>query len=246
MNFKHLTFKHIKLDKIDSTNSYLYDLNATTKQINGTVISAKNQTLGKGQTGNTWHTEEDKNLTFSVLTYTNTKPKHAFYLNIIASLAVQKALSDLNITAKIKWPNDILVNQKKIAGILIENQINGDIINQSIIGIGLNVNQSIFNSELNATSILNEGISVEIEDVLNQIYGYLDFYYNLLLESNFKLLLKHYYTHLFWHNQIGTFKNETSEFKALVMGISDIGLLELRLLDNTTKYYDIKDVKFLY
>lgn len=246
MNFKHLTFKHIKLDKIDSTNSYLYDLNADTKQVNGTLVSAKNQTLGKGQTGNSWYTEEDKNLTFSVLTYPKTQPKHAFYLNIITSLAVQKALSDINISAKIKWPNDILVNQKKIAGILIENQINGNNIHQSIIGIGLNVNQSTFKPELNATSILNEGVSVETDDVLTQIYGYLDFYYNLLLESNFKLLLKLYYTHLFWHNQIGTFQDTTSEFKALLMGISDIGLLELRLLDNTTRHYDIKDVKFIY
>jgi BirA family biotin operon repressor/biotin-[acetyl-CoA-carboxylase] ligase len=172
MNYKHLTFKHIKLDKIGSTNSYLYDLNTVTKQVNGTIVSARNQTLGKGQKGNTWHTEEDKNLTFSVLTYPKTKPKYAFYLNIIASLAVHKALSDLNIHAKIKWPNDILVNKKKIGGILIENQINADGINQSIIGIGLNVNQSVFKTNLNATSILNEGVSVEINDILNQIYGY--------------------------------------------------------------------------
>ena len=63
---------------------------------------------------------------------------------------------------------------------------------------------------------------------------------------NFKLLVKHYYTHLFWHNQIGTFIEGELEFNALVMGISDIGLLELRLLNNTTKHYDIKDVKFKY
>lgn len=246
MIFKHFTPKHIKLNQIESTNSYLHDLNVKIKQKNGTLVSAKNQTLGKGQKGNTWVSEEGKNLTFSIVTYPNIKVKSAFYLNIIASLAVQKALSDLTITAKIKWPNDILVNQKKIGGILIENQINGNSINQSIIGIGLNINQSTFNSNLNATSIINEGVTVAIEDVLIQIYGYLDFYYNLLIQSNFKLLRQHYYKHLFWHNQIGIFKDEKSEFKALIMGISDIGLLELRLLDNTTNYYDIKDVKFIY
>jgi len=246
MTFKHFIHKHIKLEQIGSTNSYLYDLNLENRQENGTIVSAKHQTSGKGQTGNTWLTEENKNLTFSVVTYPKIKPKHAFYLNIIAALAVQKALADLSIKAKVKWPNDILVNKKKIGGILIENQINGQLIHQSIIGIGLNVNQSIFDSTINATSIKNEGISIEIEDMLQQIYGYLDFYYNLLLESNFKLLLKHYYTHLFWHNEIGTFSEENSEFKALLIGISDIGLLELRLLDNTTKFYDIKDIKFIY
>jgi len=246
MTFKHFIHKHIKLEQIGSTNSYLYDLNIENRQENGTIVSAKNQTSGKGQTGNTWLTEENKNLTFSVITYPKIKPKHAFYLNIIAALAVQKALTDLSIKAKVKWPNDILVNKKKIGGILIENQINGQFIHQSIIGIGLNVNQSIFDSTLNATSIKIEGVIIEIEDILQQVYGYLDFYYNLLLESNFNLLLKHYYSHLFWHKEIGTFSDKNSEFKALLIGISDIGLLELRLLDNTTKFYDIKDIKFIY
>jgi len=246
MTFKHFIPKHIKLEQIGSTNSYLYDLNIENRQENGTIVSAKNQTSGKGQTGNKWLTEKDKNLTFSIITYPKIKPKHAFYLNIITALAVQKTLADLSIKTKVKWPNDILVDKKKIGGILIENQINGQHINQSIIGIGLNVNQVIFDSSINATSIINEGIDIEITDVLQQIFGYLDFYYNLLLESNFKLLLKHYYTHLFWHNEIGTFVDANSEFKALLIGISDIGLLELRLLDNSTTYYDIKDVKFIY
>lgn len=246
MTYKHFIFKHIKLDEIGSTNIYLHDLNIKDKQLTGTVVSAKNQILGKGQTGNVWLTEKDKNLTFSVITHPNIMAKHAFYLNIIASLAVQKSLSDLNIKVKIKWPNDILVNQKKIGGILIENQINGNKINQSIIGIGLNINQTVFDSTIKATSIKNEGISIEIEDVLSQIYGYLDFYYNLLIESNFKLLLKHYYSHLFWYNQIGTFTENNTEFKALLTGVSEVGLLELRLLDHTTKHYDIKEIKFNY
>lgn len=246
MTFKHFIPNHIKLDQIGSTNSYLHNLNVEKVQENGTIVSTKNQTTGKGQTGNIWHSEKDKNLTFSVITYPNTKPTHAFYLNIIASLSVQKALSDLSISAKIKWPNDILVNSKKIGGILIENQINSKSINQSIIGIGLNVNQITFDNNINATSILNEGKSIEVDDVLNQIYGYLDFYYNLLLESNFTLLKKLYYQHLYWKNEIGTFSDENSTFKALVMGISEIGLLELRLLDNTTRHYDLKQVKFIY
>lgn len=246
MTFKHFTFNHIKLDKIDSTNSYLHELNSQKKQVNGTIVSARNQTLGKGQTGNTWYTEEDKNLTFSIVTYPNIQIKHAFYLNIISSLAVQKTLADLSISAKIKWPNDILVNKKKIGGILIENQLNGSKINQSVIGIGLNVNQSKFQTNLNATSVLNEGKNIEIEDLLHQIYGYLDFYYNLLQESNFDLLKKLYYNHLFWRNEIGIFTDKHTEFRALLTGISEIGLLELRLLDQTTKTFDIKDIKFIY
>jgi len=246
MIFKHFTFNHIKLIETESTNSYLHNLNVKTKQVNGTVVSAINQTLGKGQNQNIWITEKGKNLTFSIITYPNIDVNYAFYLNIISSLAVQKALTDLKIESKIKWPNDILVNKKKICGILVENQIKGTKVIQSIIGIGLNVNQTQFDSLLNATSIHKEDVKIEIEDILNQIYRYLDFYFNLLKESNFKILLNQYYSHLFWYNQIGDFNDEHSNFKALLLGISEIGLLKLRLLNQENKVYDIKDVSFNY
>ena len=246
MNLKHFNLKHIKLDKIESTNSYLHTLKTSRNNDLGTIVSAENQTLGKGQKGNLWQTEANKNLTFSVITYPNINVKYAFYLNIISSIAVQKALSDLKIESLIKWPNDILVNKKKICGILVENQINGNLITQSIIGIGLNVNQTNFESNLNATSIKKQGIDIDIEDLLLQIYGYLDFYYNLMIQSNFKLLLTHYYSHLFWYNQIGTFKDNNSEFNALLLGINEIGRLELKLLDHTKRSFDLKEISFIY
>lgn len=242
---KHFNAKHIKLDVVGSTNSYLQELNKHIKQGCGTMVSANYQSNGRGQKGNVWEVLPGENLTVSVVVYPKISPKYAFYLNVITSLAVQKTLSDLNIESKIKWPNDILVEQKKIGGILIENQISGANISQSVIGIGLNVNQVKFEG-LNATSIKREGVHAEIEDILSQIYQYLDFYYNLLVESNFKLLLKHYYSNLFLYQQTGVFEDLNGRFNAKVNGVTEIGLLNLLLEDGTRQTYDLKEVKFIY
>jgi len=245
MNLKHFNFKQIKLDKIGSTNSYLIDLNNEIKQGCGTIVQADYQSEGKGQRGNGWMVEPLKNLTFSVVVYPNVESKYAFYLNIIASLSVQKTLIDLKIKSKIKWPNDILVGTKKISGILIENQINGHKISQSVIGIGLNVNQKVFKN-VNATSILNESVKIEMDDVLSKIYGYLDFYYNILIESNFKLLLKLYYSHLFLMDDWGEFEVDGKQFKARVLGVNENGFLCLMTEDSTRKHFDLKEIKFLF
>lgn len=246
MNLKHFNFKHIKLNEIGSTNSYLQDLNNVAKQGCGTIVSVTNQTNGRGQKGNEWKVEPGENLTFSIVVYPKILAKHVFYLNIIASLAVQKTLADLNIASIIKWPNDILVNEKKICGILVENQVNGNEISQSIIGIGLNVSQLTFNNTFKATSIKKEGIDIDAGTVLEQLYGYLDFYYNLLLESNFNLLLKHYYMHLFWFEKEGFFEDKTHQFKAKVLGVTEIGMLNLQLEKGSKKSFDIKEIKFVY
>jgi len=240
-----LKYKHINLSEVDSTNSYLSALNSEVKLEEGTVVTASSQLKGKGQTGNIWLSKKGENLTFSILLKPNLDTKFAFYLNIVTALAVHKTLNDLQITSEIKWPNDILVSQKKIAGILIENQI-GSCISQSIIGIGLNVNQTQFNGELKATSIALEQGQNELNEVQNQLLGYFDFYYTLLKNSNFTLLLKLYYKNLFWYQKFGVFNTGDSNFKAKLLGISDIGFLKLQSKNGIISLYDLKDIKFIY
>jgi BirA family biotin operon repressor/biotin-[acetyl-CoA-carboxylase] ligase len=238
----------IFLQEVDSTNSFLTDLNRHNKQVNGTVVVANHQNKGKGQRGNSWLSKKEENLTCSVLLYPNIDIKHSFYLNIISSLAVNKTLKDLKLNSKIKWPNDILINSKKISGILVENILSTSKITQSIIGIGLNVNQTDFGDELKATSLVLEKINTDKEDVLQKIYQYLDFYYNILIQSNFDLLLNLYYKELLWFNEIGTFKDTTTNQKiiAQIKGIDKDG--RLILMDTTTlqqKHFNLKEVKFL-
>ncbi len=235
------------LEEIHSTNDHLMSLLKNEKCEEGKVIMTLNQTDGKGQRGNTWHSEPNKNLQFSILLKPEIPVQKTFYLNIISSLAVHKTLTDLKISAKIKWPNDILVNQYKISGILVENSIQKNVIHQSVIGIGLNVNQTHFPAKIKASSILLE-ISKEIEllDILKQIISYLDFYYDFLKQSNYAFLLKKYYENLFGYQEIKKYKSNEIEFEGEIIGITDEGKLKIKPKTGLIQTFDIKEVEFLF
>lgn len=244
MVYKRLERILIQLDAVDSTNDYAAALLKSTKVSSGTSIVTKQQQKGRGQRSNMWTSQSGKNLTFSTIFFSALAVRQSFYLNIAVSLAVRKALEDLKIVAKIKWPNDILVGGKKICGILIENQISGDKINSSILGVGLNVNQKTFEDLPNATSIYEE-IKEEIEllDIFDQLFGYLDFYLDLLQGSHFELLKKHYYQHLFQINELSNYQDAAGEFLGTILGINEDGLLLVQKEGTETKReYDLKEL----
>ena len=242
MVYKRLERHLIQLDKVDSTNNYANELLKAGQGSCGTIILAHHQQQGRGQRSNTWTAEAGKNLTCSIILKPDLHPKHSFYLNIVVSLAVRKALSDLGLEAEIKWPNDILIKGKKVCGILIENQVSGDKIVSSVVGIGLNVNQNQMDDLPLATSILMEkNEQTDIEDVLNQIYGYVDFYLNLLMESNFDLLIKHYYQHLYLLGIPSKFKDDEGDFEGVILGIDEVGRLSIQRGD-VKKSYEIKEI----
>ena len=150
----------IWLDTIDSTNE---EARRRISEIdNLSVISANCQTSGKGQRGNTWSSNPSENLTFSIVTKFSTEGEvpsvraaDQFVISEIGALAAIDCLATYNIEAKIKWPNDIYVGNKKICGILIENAVRDGRLATSIIGVGLNVNQLHFDPALpNPTSML--------------------------------------------------------------------------------------------
>lgn len=242
MVYKRLERILIQLDAVDSTNNYAAHLLKSTKVSSGTVIFAKDQQHGRGQRSNVWTSQAGKNLTCSLIFFPSIQIKDAFYLNLATSLAVRKTLSDLGVAAQIKWPNDILVKGNKICGILIENQINGRSVNSSIIGIGLNVNQLEFGAQVRATSLKKElGREIEVDVVFDQLYGYLDFYLNLLLESNWKLLKKHYYEHLYQKGILAKYEDVDGVFEGIIEGIDDTGRLQLRK-NGVLKSYDLKEL----
>ena len=163
----------IKLNAIDSTNSYLKELAQKSTLENFTVVLAKQQTLGRGQLGTTWVSDQGKNLTFSLLVnFNNFNIQDQFYLSMAVSLGLISALrAYIGMSLKIKWPNDILAEKDKLAGILIENVLKGPIIHHSIIGIGLNVNQLEFPTDIgNVTSLKKlTGINFNNDELLNEI-----------------------------------------------------------------------------
>ncbi|MDR0546159.1 MAG: biotin--[acetyl-CoA-carboxylase] ligase, partial [Dysgonamonadaceae bacterium] len=145
----------IRLNSIDSTNRYLNDLAAQQNLEEGTTAITQQQSAGRGQRGNSWESEAGKNLTFSTLLYPGFLPvSQHFLLSEAVALAVCDALNALleNLplphSFRIKWPNDIYYENRKIAGILIENELTGATIEHSIIGIGLNINQTQFSDTL--------------------------------------------------------------------------------------------------
>ena len=145
----------IKLNAIDSTNQYLHDLIGKISLEDFAVVTARYQTKGRGQRATTWQSEKDKNLIISVLKKEiDLNPQRQFLLNIVVSLALFKTLETLQIPKlSIKWPNDILSHDKKIAGILIELILKKNTIDKAIIGIGLNVNQTNFKELSSASSL---------------------------------------------------------------------------------------------
>lgn len=153
-------------NSLDSTNNVA--LSRLPDIPSGTVIAAREQTAGRGQRGNTWFTEPGKNLTFSIVL----KPEglaagDAHLLNYLASVAVAEFLEGHGVSCCIKWPNDIYIGRKKICGILVENSLSGGCVAASVIGIGININQTQFPQLANATSLsLVTGREYVLEDCL--------------------------------------------------------------------------------
>ncbi|PKP15804.1 MAG: biotin--[acetyl-CoA-carboxylase] ligase, partial [Bacteroidetes bacterium HGW-Bacteroidetes-23] len=161
----------IKLSAINSTNDYLKELIAKQVVTNFTVVMSKSQTNGKGQMGSVWISESGKNLTFSVLIRDLiVDVKQLYTLNIVVSLAIISVLEKYKIpSVTIKWPNDIMSGNHKIGGILIENSFKSDGEVFSIVGIGLNINQMMFENVPNASSLkLKTGVDYDLDELLQE------------------------------------------------------------------------------
>ena len=242
--------KLIKLDAIDSTNDFLKRLSVEQSLENFTTVTAENQTNGKGQMGAKWDSEPGKNLIFSVIVKSGlNKINEIFDLNLAVTISILTTLENNNIpNLSIKWPNDIMSYNKKVAGILIENTIknNGEII--SIIGVGLNVNQKNFDELPKATSlavIMKKEIEKEL--ILNQFLECLKLNYDLLLNKSASQLWNSYNNKLFKKGipMPFSFPDET-KFMGIILGVNSSGKLEVKLENDSIETYGIKEVQLLY
>ncbi len=240
----------IKLDATDSTNSYLRKLSASETVDDYTAIITEKQTEGRGQMGTIWSSQSSKNLTFSVFKdMSEFQLEHPFYISIVTALAVLKTLQFSSISRlSIKWPNDILSANKKICGILIENVIKQNKINASIIGIGLNVNQTEFENLPKASSLkILSGKVYDLNELAIAILNNLKDCFSLLRDGKYDVLKAEYETRLFRKNKPSTFKDaEGLMFSGFIKGISDSGNLQILLEDNIIKSFDLKEVSLLY
>lgn len=240
----------IKLNAIDSTNSYLKQLYVKKAIEDYTVVTANQQNQGRGQMGTIWDSEKGKNLMCSVLkSNISISIEQQFYISIVTSLALIKTLQAFNVPKlNVKWPNDILAENKKICGILIENVIKKNGIEASIIGIGLNVNQINFENLPNASSLKElTGIFYDLDELLQSIVNNLKFYFNLLAKGKFDLLNGDYETYLFRKDKPSTFELISGEiFLGFIVGVNETGKIIIKLEDDIKKTFDLKEVKLLY
>ncbi|MCD0469199.1 biotin--[acetyl-CoA-carboxylase] ligase [Flavobacterium sp. JAS] len=245
--------KLIKLDAIDSTNDFLKSLSSQDELDNFTVVTAENQTKGKGQMGAKWESESGKNLIMSALVkdflYDN---EQFFNLSIVVSLAVIEVLKTLNISdLSIKWPNDIMSYNKKIGGILIENTIKSDGRIVSVVGLGLNVNQTNFDQLPNASSMaVIAGNTFDKDALPALIVGKMQEKIELWPTNSEDFWITYFET-LFRKGVPMPFKILDPEFSGqnfmgIIQGVSSVGKIQILLEDDSVSEFDIKEVQMLY
>jgi BirA family biotin operon repressor/biotin-[acetyl-CoA-carboxylase] ligase len=246
---KNLLFLH----EVESTNTYAMNLLRNVNVIEGTIVYTDNQTKGRGQRGTVWSSNIGQNIISSIIL----KPKflsieNSFYLSKITALAIYDVLTDILTSGqydiKIKWPNDILVNQQKIAGILIETNIANTAIKEVVIGIGFNVNQMRFDEfERFATSLrLLTANDFDRELILNLLCEKIEKWYLKLKQQKLAFIDTSYLAVLFGMNKQMPFTDSVgNRFEGKIVGVSNNGKLKIQLSNSVEKECDVKEVKFL-
>ncbi|MEN8202018.1 MAG: biotin--[acetyl-CoA-carboxylase] ligase [Bacteroidota bacterium] len=218
----------IKLVRVSSTNSYISMLLNQGNAVDPLVVLADYQESGRGQGAHTWHSHEGENLLMSLLLFPAFLSASAqFHLSRVASLAISDTLDSMGVATTIKWPNDILTSKGKIAGILIEHGISGSEISHSIIGIGLNLNQTDFPEfPLPASSVmLEKGLSLVPETVARILDRHIQIRYDKLEQGQTSDLEQDYLDKLYLINQEAVFRSGKKKFQGVIRGVNEFGEL---------------------
>lgn len=239
----------IDLPQVDSTNAYASELLSKSKPAEGTVISTYRQTNGRGQIGSTWESEPDKNISLSAIFYPDfIFAKDQFLLNVFTSLAVfdlvNKYLPDCSVS--IKWPNDIYVDNRKIAGILLQNSLMNTQIRSTVVGIGINVNQTAFTTTLsNPTSLSLESTQVfDLQELTCALCEVLESRFLQLKGGKIVPLQQTYMRHLYRFNLPANYQRTNGEtIIGTILGVDEIGRLKMKVGEKV-EVFDLKEIKF--
>jgi BirA family transcriptional regulator, biotin operon repressor / biotin---[acetyl-CoA-carboxylase] ligase len=240
--------RKIFIDKVSSTNTHSTFLLRKGKVQEGTIVHTNFQTAGRGQQGNTWESQYGKNLLFSIILYPVTvKADKQFVISKIISLGLRDYLNGIVPDVSIKWPNDIYVRNDKIAGILIENSIIKNEIENTVAGIGLNVNQDKFSRSVpNATSLKKlTGIEFDPGSCLTEISVTLDLRYKQMLYGNNKLIDEDYLSSLYRFGDFNEFSDSNGIFEGKIIAVTGTGRLQIEDRRGRIYEYGFKEVDFL-
>lgn len=235
--------------QLASTNAFAINSISKNNPIEGSVISTDNQTDGKGQIGSLWESEAKMNLTLSVILYPKfILAKDQFLLNQAICLGVRDFVEDITgLSAKVKWSNDIYINDKKVSGILIQNSLSGSNIQSCVAGMGININQTTFLSNApNPTSFALETSQIyKLKGIENSLFAHLEFRYLQLKNKQYEVLQKDYLKYLYRYAEEHLFQTpEGVTFSGKITGISPQGKLIIAHSKGEDAY-NFKEVKFV-
>ena len=238
----------IHLNETDSTNKFMKMISENEELPSGSIIMADFQTAGRGQRGNTWESEAGKNLTFSTLFRPSDMPAEMpFTISEMISLSVKYMLDKYITDISVKWPNDIYYRDKKIAGILIENTINQRKISKSIIGIGININQTEFYGDAtNPTSMAQiTGCTFDLIAIMEEFRRIFTIQSERINNKHFDLIHKDYLNSVYRRDGYYKYRDATGVFEAAIHDIEPSGQLILKQADGTSSRYAFKEVSYL-
>jgi BirA family transcriptional regulator, biotin operon repressor / biotin---[acetyl-CoA-carboxylase] ligase len=239
--------KILSFETLPSTNTHAALLLKVSDLKEGTIISTNYQLAGRGQSGNKWESENGKNLLISIVLFPRMiNPSDQFFISMTVSLGICDFLKRYIPVCSIKWPNDIYVNNDKIAGLLIENAIMGDHIENTVAGIGLNINQENFISGApNPVSLkLVSGIEFDLKICLGQLISDLDKRYKQLTSRKFALIKEEYVLQLYRLNEWCTYSDKNGSFTGRIKSISNYGKLMIERKDGDLNDYFFKEISF--
>jgi len=240
--------KKVFIEKLSSTNTHSLYLLRKGKVLEGTIIHTSFQTAGRGQPGNTWESQYGKNLLFSIILYPLTiRADRQFIISKMISLGIRDYLTKIVPEVSIKWPNDIYVSNDKIAGILIENSVISGEIDNTIAGIGLNVNQEKFSGAVpNPTSLIKlTGRNFDLEECLNELSGRIDLRYKQMLYDKKAMIDEDYISSLYRYGDFNEFIDSNGIFEGRIIAVTDTGRLQIEDRRGRIYEYGYKEVNFL-
>jgi BirA family transcriptional regulator, biotin operon repressor / biotin---[acetyl-CoA-carboxylase] ligase len=235
-------------ENLPSTNVYAAGILKEQNVKEGTIFQTNFQSAGRGQAGNGWESEDGKNLLISIILFpTMINPADQFIISMAVSLGICDFLQRHITTCSIKWPNDIYVSNDKIAGILIENSVMGEVIENCVAGIGLNINQTVFKSDApNPVSLkLLTGKDSILSDSLIQLASDLDKRYKQLLSEQYDRIRGEYISKLYRLNEWNSFRDKNGLFEGKIVSVRDNGILEVESKSRKQTEYSFKEIEFI-
>lgn len=234
----------IHLTEVTSTNDLAKQLIAENLAGHGTVIRADYQSKGRGQDVSSWESERGKNLLCSIILFPQLRVHHQVYLNLAICLGVYdwvKQWVAQEHEVKIKWPNDVYVGDQKVAGMLVENSIQGNELKHSVAGMGINVNQRSFLLTKACSVAGLTGVEVDLLDATNKLIECLGIRYRQLEQGNFESLWQDYHQVLYKKDIPSSFTYKGETIMGTPVGIDESGRLRLDV-SGIEKYFQVKEL----